>query len=370
MEAGRGYVSYEFIDPRQAPLSADQYGVTRDGSVVVVMGAGSEVVQFPGEQDITGAIVRLANPGQRQVYFLTGHGERDIASAEPEGYSNAREALESKNYKVGTLNLLIEPQVPEDALAVVVAGPASPLRSSEVEALEAYLATGGSLVVLEDPTPGTQLEGAGDPLADMLASAWGIRLRDDFVVDLNSSLPLYGIAASYGDHSITEQMHNLATYFPTARSVEILTSETASLTQVSLVQTGDNSWGETDFEALKVEGSAEMNAGKDNPGPLTLAASAEEFGTSARVVVAGDVDFGANGDYFQLGNGDFLINSIDWAAGQEQLISLTPKETTQRFVVPPTRQTALLIALVTVVGIPGAVVVAGISTFVSRRRRA
>jgi ABC-type uncharacterized transport system involved in gliding motility auxiliary subunit len=65
-----------------------------------------------------------------------------------------------------------------------------------------------------------------------------------------------------------------------------------------------------------------------------------------------------------------LINSIDWAAGQESLISLTPKETTQRFVVPPSRQVALLIALVTVIGIPGAVVALGVSTFVRRRRQA
>jgi ABC-type uncharacterized transport system involved in gliding motility auxiliary subunit len=113
-----------------------------------------------------------------------------------------------------------------------------------------------------------------------------------------------------------------------------------------------------------------MNSGKDTPGPLTVAASVEDFVAGTRVIVAGDVDFGANGDYFQLGNGDLLINSIDWAAGQEELISLTPKDTTQRFVVPPTRQTTLLIALLTVIGIPGAVVAAGVSTFVSRRRRA
>jgi ABC-type uncharacterized transport system involved in gliding motility auxiliary subunit len=113
-----------------------------------------------------------------------------------------------------------------------------------------------------------------------------------------------------------------------------------------------------------------MDAGQDSAGPLTLAASAEDASTQARVVVFGDADFAANADYFQVGNGDLLINSIDWAAGQESLISLTPKETTQRFVVPPSRQVALLIALVTVIGIPGAVVALGVSTFVRRRRQA
>ena len=370
VESGRGFVSYEFIDPREQPLQADQYGVTRDGSLVVLLSGGSEVVQAPSEQEITSAIVRLANPGVRKVYFLTGHGERDVQSTELDGYSYAREALESKNYEVGALNLMTDLAVPDDALAVVVAGPLTPLAAREVESLSAYLGGGGSLVALVEPTPGTRLEGVDDPLADELASAWGVRLRDDLVVDPDSVFgPFISIAASYGQQTITEKLNSLASYFPTARSLEIVTMDNAARTQDPLVATGDNSWGETDFEALKAQ-SVSMDAGQDSAGPLTVAATVEDVGMEARVVVFGDVDFGANADYFQLANGDLLINSIDWAAGQEGLISLTPKETTQRFVVPPSRQVALLIALLTVVGIPGIVVALGISTFLRRRRQA
>ena len=370
VEAGRGYVSYEFVDPRQDPLQAEQYGIQRDASIVVLLGDGSEVLQSASEREITGAIVRLANPGQRKVYFLTGHGEREIQSAETNGFSSAREALESKNYEVATLDLLIDPTIPDDALAVIIAAPEVPMASSEIDVLRAYLSRGGSLVVLEEPTPGTRLEGVDDPLADELAATWGIRLRDDFVVDLNSSLPYFGIEAAYGQHAITDRLNNLRTYFPTARTLELAESLGGNMTQTSLVQTASNSWGETDFEALLSQGAVSMDAGQDSAGPLTLAASAEDASTQARVVVFGDADFAANADYFQVGNGDLLINSIDWAAGQESLISLTPKETTQRFVVPPSRQVALLIALLTVVGIPGAVVALGVSTFVRRRRQA
>ncbi|HET7010079.1 MAG TPA: GldG family protein [Anaerolineales bacterium] len=370
MDSGRGYVSYEFIDPRSQPLSADRYGVTRDGSVVVVMGAGSEVISFPTEQDLTGAIVRLANPGTRKVYFLTGHGERDIESAEPEGYSYAREVLESKNYEVAPLSLLGSSTIPEDALVVVVAGPTVPLREAEVAALRSYVDAGGSLLVLEEPTPGTGLEGVDDPLAQELAGAYGLRLHDDIALDRSS---IYGLAvpfaADYGSHPIVDRLQRVATYFPTARSLEVAEADNANLSQVALVQTGDNSWGETNFKALEEQGSVEENASEDTLGPLTLAAAVEDFSNQSRLVVVGDVDFAANNDFYQGVNGDLLINSIDWAAGQEELISLTPKETTQRFVLPPTRQTALLIGLLTVVGIPGAVVAGGISTLVSRRRR-
>ncbi|HSB90939.1 MAG TPA: GldG family protein [Anaerolineales bacterium] len=370
VEAGRGYVTYQFIDPRAEPLQADRYGVTRDGSVVVAMGAGSEVVASPTEQDITGALVRLANPGQRKVYFLTGHGERDMQSTEPDGYGDARQALESKNYEVAALNLLTDPAVPEDALALIIAGPTVPLSTGEIEALRAYLGRGGSVVVMEEPTPGTRMEGVDDPLADELATTWGIRLRNDFVVDLSSSMPNFGIGVTYASDPITARLNNLVSYFPTSRSIEVVDVGNADLTQVELVRTGNNSWGETDFEALKTSGSVEENASADTAGPLTLAATVEDRTTHARLVVFGDVDFAANTDYFQYANGDLLINSIDWAAGQESLISLTPKETTQRFVVPPSNQTTVLIALISVIGIPGAVVVLGVSTFLRRRRQA
>ncbi len=371
LESGRGYVSYEFIDPRAQPLQADRYGVTRDGSLVVVMGAGSEVVQNPSEQEITGALVRLANPGQRKVYFLTGHGERDVQSTEADGYGDVRQALESKNYQVGTLNLLTDPAVPEDALALVIAGPTVPLSGSEVEAVRTYLGRGGAVVVMEEPTPGTRFEGVDDPLADAIAAEYGLKLNDDFAVDPNSMFSLgVPFAQSYGDHEITNRLQRLTSYFPTARSLAVVDLGKANLTQVPLVLTGANAWGETDFTALKASGSVEMNASADTHGPLTLAAEAEDSSTHARLVVFGDSDFATNQDYFQYANGDLLINSIDWAAGQESLISLTPKDTTQRFVVPPSRQTVLLIGLLSVVGIPGAVVGLGVSTFVRRRRQA
>jgi hypothetical protein len=70
-----------------------------------------------------------------------------------------------------------------------------------------------------------------------------------------------------------------------------------------------------------------------------------------------------------LGNGDLIINSIDWAAGQENLISLTPRPATQRFVVPPSTQALALIILTTVGLMPGAVVVLGVWVWWQRRRR-
>lgn len=365
-EAG-GRVSVEFIDPREQPFLAQEFGVTRDASLVVALGAASEVAASATEQEITGAIIRLANPGARAVYFLTGHGERSLTAGDELGYDDVRQALEAKNYAVQDLSLLITPHVPDDALAVVVAGPTEPLSAAEVDALSAYLDQGGGLVVLADPLPPAETASV-DPLAAFLASTWGLTLRQDLVVDLSSSMPLAAIAASYGSHPATDRLQSLATYFPTSRSLQVSPSDDTA-TRTELILTGSNSWGETDLEGTTQQASIEFQDGQDTPGPLVVAATAEDLAAKARLVVVGDSDFGANADFYGLGNGDLLVNSIDWAAGQDSLISLTPKQATTRYVTPPSREMLLLVFVASVLAVPAMFLILGLSTWWGRRSK-
>jgi ABC-2 type transport system permease protein len=108
---------------------------------------------------------------------------------------------------------------------------------------------------------------------------------------------------------------------------------------------------------------------EDTVGPLTVAMAAEDANSGARLVVVGDSDFAANADFYSYANGDLLVNSIDWAAHQDALISLTPKQSTPRYVAPPTAQVVGLIFLLTVLVIPGAVIAAGVYVWLRRRRQ-
>lgn len=363
---GGGKLSYRFVDPRSDPVSADRYGVTRDGSVVVAMGEASEVTSIATEKDITEALVRLANPEARKVYFLVGHGEHDLQSAEAAGFSQVRAALESKNYEVATLSLVSQASVPDDARAVIIAGPTIAIPQAEVDRLSAFLAEGGSLVVLVDPVL-SQAEGMdGDALLPYLADAWGVEVRPDLIVDLRSDQPLAAVADQYASHPITERLGNLVSYFPGARSLGL--AEEAQ-TMVPLVITGSDSWGKADPETM-TGGSLDFVPEADTAGPLTIVVVGEQSDRKARLAVFGDSDFASNADFFSYANGDLLINTIDWASRQESLISLTPKQSTPRFVTPPTAQAVGLIFLVTVIVIPGAVVAAGMYVWFSRRRRA
>jgi len=364
-----GRVSYEFVDPFAQPFRANGFGVVQDASLVVALGQASEVTTTASEQAITESIVRLTHPGSRKVYFLTGHGERDLQADDEQGFSQLRQTLESKNYTVEMLSLLVAPQVPDDALAVVVAGPTAPLSAVEVDAVKTFQEKGGGLVVLADPIPGTEITPENDLLSAYLRSAWGLDPQPDLVVDLNSSMPLAAVEASYASHPVTDRLQNLVTYFPTARSVAVESPGEGQVTQTELVLTGANSWGETNLEGLPQEGSIEFSETEDNAGPLAVAAAAEASDGASRVVVIGDSDFGANADFSGYGNGDLLVNSIDWAAGQDDLINLTPKESIERYVAPPSRPGLLMLALLSIIVVPAAFLTVGVATWWGRRAK-
>ncbi len=363
----KGKFTYAFIDPDANPIKAQQANIMRDGTIVLNMDGRQEQVTSTTEQDVSNALLRLANPGERAVYFLTGEGERDVNSSDQSGYSQIKAILVSKNYTVDTLNLLNNP-IPDKALSIIIAGNQQPLNDKEVQALQAYLDKGGSVVWLAEPDALSKTPGAPDPLVDYMSSKWGIHMSNDIVIDPNIQPPLITVADSYGSTDITNKLQNMASLFPTARSITLGPGAAPSgVTINELVKTSSQSWGETNIEGLKNNQMAFDS--KDLAGPLTLAVSAQNSNTNARVLVVGDADFASDGYYQNYANGDLMANIVDWAAGQENLLNLTPKETVNRMMIPPKQTTIWLLFLGLVIVIPGAVVTGGIATWVQRRNR-
>ncbi len=249
----------------------------------------------------------------RVVYFIAGHGEKVIEQAGETSMTRAKTTLESKNYAVKMLNLLVDNQIPEDASLIVIAGPLQPVSQKEVDLLKEYLTNGGSLIVMEDPTALTDFGDEADPLAEMLATDWGITLNNDIVVDLNSTQPTTAAAAIYGSHPITTSMNDLVSFYPFTRSLSA-TGTVDSVTLISLVQTNERSWGETDMQSLTTGGGeVGFDEGIETPGPLVLAFAGENTTSGGRVVVFGTSLFAVDQVFDQYCNGDIFINSVDWA---------------------------------------------------------
>ncbi len=363
---------YEFIDPNKNPTAAQDAGITTDGTIVLYMGNAKQPVSSVSETDITGAMVRLMNPGSHIVYFLTGHGEYPITGGADQSYTELAAALESKNYKVSTLNLLAVLQIPQDASVIVIDGPKKPLTDAEVSMLDAYIKNGGSVIVMEDPTIDTQFGDSPDPLANDLAQNYGIVLGNDVVIDTYGYQAFqnayFAVGYQYATHAITQKMSTMGTGFQSARSVSADDSIGTDYSKTQLIATVDQSWGETDMASIQ-NNSVKLDQGVDLAGPVPLAVVATGTTNNARLVVFGDSDFATNAYYGFYGNSDIIVNSIDWAAKEENLISLTPKTTVERTLVQPKAYTMGLILLGSLVVLPGIVLIAGIGSWIARRRQ-
>jgi len=322
-------ITYEFVDPDANPALARQKGITSYGILVFEQGDRRQETYALDEQDITSAILKVSRDTQKGVYFVTGHQERDPEKFTQDGYSIIKQLLERDNYIVETINLAtITTTLPSTATVLVVAGPQYPLAPEEEARLSDFLNDGGRLLVMSDPAKPV-------PITDTL-EAWGVRYRDDLVIDPSSSF--FGDVGSplvtrFRYHEITKDLGGLTTFFPVARSLEQVSPTPEGVSAMPLVETSRDSWGETDLNNRQVR----YDPDADVKGPLTLAMAVRSTKGEGRMVVFGDSDFASNGVVQSVqgavGNADLFLNAVNWLAEEESLLAIGPKQPEQRMMV-------------------------------------
>jgi ABC-type uncharacterized transport system involved in gliding motility auxiliary subunit len=337
-------VSTEYVDPDKKPALARQLQIQAYGTVAIEYKDRVERVVGSSEQDVTNGIIKVVTGKERTVYFTQGHGEKDTLGSERAGYSGVVSQLARDNYKVERLPLAQQADVPADATAVVVAGPKTDLLQPEADALRAYLAKGGKLMLLLDP-PG-RVDGPALPNLTALAHEWGIDVGTDIVVDASGVGRLLGtdatvpVAVNYPSHPIAQDM-DLLTAFPLARSLTPVAAGVNGHVAQPFVQTSANSWAEKDIAGVLAGKVALDEAKGDKPGPVVIGAAASATVAAAapaakpgeteptlesRVVVVGDSDFASNSAIGISGNGNLFLNAVNWLAQQENLIAIRPKD--------------------------------------------
>ena len=205
--ARSGKFTYRVVDPDLEPSIVAAYfgarptGFVSETVVIENMTTGefdwlqpTDVAFGQLEQDLVTSLYVATGQEQKTVYFLAGHGERNVDGGGGDGYALLRQALEQENYQARGLvwqRSDTEVEVPEDAALVVIAGPTSDLPEAHALALDLYLLgrdfegqrrrESGSLMFLGEPdTP--------DSWRDFLVQ-WGIILLPGYIRDVDSSVP-------------------------------------------------------------------------------------------------------------------------------------------------------------------------------------
>jgi ABC-type uncharacterized transport system involved in gliding motility auxiliary subunit len=365
------HVRYELFDIDRYPERARAAGVGSPGRARVTQGDVQTVVSTASEEYLAGGILRVLRGGVREICFLAGHGERTPESvAAPASLSILAKALGAENSRVRMLDLGASPGVPEEAAAVVVAGPTHDLLPAEVEALDAYLTRGGALLVLLDP--GTL------PRLQAFLARLQVRVGDDVIVDGEARLlgaeGLVVRVPYYRMHPVTAPSDAPAVLVG-ARTVDV-TDEGQRRHAQTVARTAESAWATAAVESAR-RGEASYHEGRDRSGPLPVMAAVAvdtgDRGRGGRVVVIGDADFASDGYIDELGNRDLVLNSISWLTDEDALIARRPRDVAEiaRPLSPLvlTEREADVLFIATVIVEPALLLLIGTVVVTVRRRR-
>ena len=354
--------TYRVVDPDLKPEIVGKFFGARPAGfvteIVVVEGMDSgqfDVLQPTDasytelEQDLVTSTLVATGSEKKVIYFLSGHGERDITGPLSDGYAAVRSGLEGDNYRVEELfwePADLEVEVPLDAALLVIAGPTSSLPEPHETALDQFLEG-----LQQDGTPRREhgrmifMAEPDTPISFRNFFAdWGLLISSGYIRDIDSSVP--GLPQTISLRSFNpeapleitlpkgERLQNV--FMPGATAIGLLQDDLRS--GLPIAATSSNSYliDEPDRVEPITDGSSES----DQVGPFVPAVRLQSIGqvgapvpTSqpdpseiSDLIMFGDSDFLSNSSYNQGGGSDLFLNSANFLVGDYSLVSIRPKQ--------------------------------------------
>ncbi|MBQ8688509.1 MAG: GldG family protein [Ruminococcus sp.] len=323
---------------------------------------------FAGENIITSGLKAVVDGYLPAVYFLTGHGEKDMDSS----YESLSSLMKSKNYHVDTLNLSDVDAVPEDAEIIVIAAPTADITKQEKDKLSAYLDEGGSISVMLSPNGG---EFDYNNL-QLLLEPFCLEIDYDYVRETDSSNHVSGddtnilcniaeqeeSSAMYADiNSLIES--EFLTYMPKSRSFNIDTNNkniqsvvTGTLLSSTATAVGEPYGGTYDSDPI--EGSE-----------LALAVYSEDKSrNNAKAALFGNAEFIDDtniADVSYLSSYYVYLSSITWMANQNLDMGIGEKSAATDYL-SLTEDSAYMLVFF-FIALPVVIMIVGVGIWLKRR---
>jgi len=365
----------EIIDPDRHPERAEAKSISTYGTVIFEFKGRETRVVEPVEEDIINSLIRVTREQSPVIYFVTGHGEADPEAEDKGGMSLLKGYLEHENFDVRKLQLAPE-GVPSDARLLVVAGPRGPFQGWEVAEIDRYLSKGGDAILMFDPLVFTNFE-------ELLLN-YGLELGQGVVVDQENymadmdSIGLSPVTGKFTSHSLVEGLHGKLVVFPRVRPLRLLTRPDLAGKWSPLVYSSDKSFVETDVEGLYRYGRVQRTPEKPQGEQLLVAVYNEAImlkpwqaldakaSRETRLVVTGNSHFMRNLALDVYSNYLLAMNLFNWAAGEQEFISLIPKKRSASRIYLTERQTNIIFYS-SVLIIPELIAIIGIAVWWRRK---
>ncbi len=310
----------EFVEMNERPDLTEKYQVTQAGVVFVEMQNRTAKIEKIDEQELTSAIVKVSREKDKKIYFVTGHGERELGDeGTGRGLGALKKLLEGSRYIVESINLVTTPKIPEDADVVAVVGPIQQFLESEVKTLDGYLMSGGAVLLAMETSSGTGLDG--------FLKSLGVTVGSENIV-LTADTPL---------GKMVDPRQTVVDSFPSGQSItRPFPKGQAVLMRIPrpLVKISEIPEGVTISDLLMTNinmvgfSSTDFKTAKQTQGPFTVGLKIErkKDEKTGTVVLFSDSDFLSNELLYQSLNRDLALNSFSSLAKEENLVSIAPRE--------------------------------------------
>lgn len=355
--SGKGKIKVDLIDPAidvtRAEAVATKYKLQRDENVVIfeykdrhkIVGETQlyepdysrmgqrKVAAFKGEGEFTATIQALVEGNAAKIYYITGHGEPDLADSGARGYSLIAARVDTENIKLEPLNLAVKGEIPSDADAVMIAGPKTALSPVEIEPLQNYLSNKGKMLLMQDPGMHSGLE--------PLIAKYGLRFDDDIIV--MRSIAMLGdrlgmgnfelaVTMTYSNHPIVRFLKGYNLQLRRTCSVSMVPNieegVKSKITELAKTGPSPDCWGATNLTDVKKG----YDPNVDLRAPLCVASlydagnvkgdDVNVMGT--RILVIGTSTFLLNGARNNLCE-DFIAGALNWMVKKDVSLGIAPK---------------------------------------------
>ncbi len=326
-------------------------------------GLARRMVGFLGEQGFSSAILTVVSSSAPVVYFLVGHGERDIDDFNAErGLSSLARAISRDHFDVRRLPIAGESQIPDDCDVLVIAGARQQIADEVIRWISDYLMQRRGRVML-------MLDAGEDTGLESLLERWQIHPGVGYVTGLQ--IPGWGLVVNtYGDHPITRPLRNVTTAFVAPRPLLSARRENNNGVmdedQVRLtVLAGADADGWIQMDPTQYPPVFDADVDVRGPVPIAVAAELGPISPDAqldttRLVVIGDSHFVSNGAISSGvgGNVSFFMSALNWLADRDTLMAIEPSAP---FTLQPglTRQQWRTLSGIVIFALPGMVALLG-----------
>ncbi|WP_114241420.1 GldG family protein [Dyella sp. C9] len=363
-------LTLRFVDPQQDPAAMRELGVAVDGMMIIHYHGREQRLSELSERSLTNAFEHLLRGSDRIVAFISGDGERSPADKGNADLGSFVAQLQGSGIRAVPLNFAQVTAVPLHTDLVVLASPQRALPEGALKALSDYVANGGNLLWLTEPTnDDLHLQ----PLAAML----GVHVLPGVLVDgqgaaLGLNDPRMIALGDYPQHAITKGF-NLSTQFP---QVSALALAARTDWQVKpFLRSSAQSW--TEFKPIDNAHASTIAydaAAGELKGPLDFGFALARLSPSPdkaeqRVVIIGDGDFLSNAVLGMGGNRALGQRIFDWLLGDDVLVNLPPAQGAPDRVLRISQAQLSMVSLGFLVVLPLLLIVAG-GWITWRRRRA